>query len=190
MDQTARPPSEVLPGELRALRRHRGWTQQELADQLEELGASIDRSTVAKIESGGRRLTIDEVFLFAAALEVSPLALLLPRREEVIAVAPKLNASSTDVLQWARGVHPLGLTDPAEAGAYRLFYEARPDYEAAAIRRRPGIRDLWMLAHLAMVYAGADEEGALVSLQRVLGYLSADAGAELAKLDRDLPEAS
>ena len=51
----------------------RGLTQQAIAD-----ASGVDRSTVAKIESGDRRMTLDDSVLFARALDVPLLTLLDP----------------------------------------------------------------------------------------------------------------
>jgi transcriptional regulator with XRE-family HTH domain len=63
---------------IRELRRRHGWTQQELADRLNQLGAHIDRAAVAKVELEKRRLTLDEAFHYALALDVAPVHLLVP----------------------------------------------------------------------------------------------------------------
>jgi transcriptional regulator with XRE-family HTH domain len=182
----ARTPSEILVGELQAARGRKGWTQRQLADRLEELGAPLDRSTIAKVESGKRGVLLDEVFWFAVALDVSPPALVLPRDAEPVQLAPALEAGSWEALQWFRGLYPLAATDaaesPVDSPAVRFFYEACPDYEAETIRRFPGVRDIWFLASLAMTYGSGDER--LESLERVLIHMREDLAAEIRKVRR------
>lgn len=62
------------PGErLRTLRDARGLTQQELADR-----AGMDRSAVARIEIGDRRMTGTEVIYLADSLDAQPIDLTGP----------------------------------------------------------------------------------------------------------------
>ena len=52
----------------------------------------IDRSSIAKIESGKRGVSLDELFWFAVALDVSPMALCVPRDGVELQVAPTVAA--------------------------------------------------------------------------------------------------
>lgn len=53
-------------------------TQADLAKQLRENGHPIPVSSIGRIESGDRRIEVDDLMAIALALGVSPLALLLP----------------------------------------------------------------------------------------------------------------
>jgi transcriptional regulator with XRE-family HTH domain len=53
-------------GRVRALRRARGWTLADVA-----AAADMDPSTLSRLESGTRRLTLDHLPVLARALEVS-----------------------------------------------------------------------------------------------------------------------
>lgn len=57
----------------------RNMTQQALSDRMAELGRPIPTSSIGKIESGLRTVDVDDLMALAAALDVSPLGLLLPR---------------------------------------------------------------------------------------------------------------
>ena len=58
---------------VRQLRLNRGWSARELAEACARQGASsLTRSTIAKIESGGRRLTVGEAAILAQVLDVTP----------------------------------------------------------------------------------------------------------------------
>ena len=77
-------PTQVARRVAREVRRHRQMRQprmsvQNLADLTAELGMEIPRSVLANLE-GGRRDTISvaEVLVLAAALNVSPLELIFP----------------------------------------------------------------------------------------------------------------
>lgn len=124
-------PSEFVGPQVRVLRKRRDWLQEDLAKRLEELGFSGWRqSKVAKIESGqAKRLTLDEVFELAVALDVTPLYLFTPDRGrdeqgEAIGVqlGPKISRSIPHVREWVRGQLPL--FDPTEEPAAARFYLA------------------------------------------------------------------
>lgn len=78
--------SEVVAARIKELRKGRGWTAQQLANRCEEVGAAqVSPAVIANIETGRlrdgqrtRMLTVEELLLFALALDVPPLALLLP----------------------------------------------------------------------------------------------------------------
>src|SRR6202035_6197156 len=81
-------PSQVLARQVRALRKRLDWTQEDLAWRLQELGTSMDQSMVARIENGKRAVSLDEMFVLAGALDVSPAALVMPRESGQVRVAP------------------------------------------------------------------------------------------------------
>lgn len=53
-----------------------GLSQGELADRAAERGLSLHQTTVSKIESGTRAVTVDDLWILASALGVSVLELL------------------------------------------------------------------------------------------------------------------
>jgi transcriptional regulator with XRE-family HTH domain len=111
---------------VRTLRKRSTMTQQGLADRLAQLGARIDRSAVARIESGERDLSLEEAFQFAWALDVAPVHLFVPTDgDEPIEIGPKVQASPDEVRKWIRGRDPL-LTDP------RVYFTAVPASEFGA----------------------------------------------------------
>jgi len=60
----------VIGPQVRSLREEQELTQEELAARCNLIGWNISRSTLAKIESQVRRVTDDEVALFAEALKI------------------------------------------------------------------------------------------------------------------------
>lgn len=62
--------------QIRALRRERGLSQEQLAAKLQLMGYSIGQKAVSRLETGDRVVTDCELLLFAQALHVSPLRLL------------------------------------------------------------------------------------------------------------------
>jgi transcriptional regulator with XRE-family HTH domain len=99
---------DTTAGQLRELRKRTGMTQQGLADRLAQLGARIDRSAIARVESGDRELSLVEAFQVAWALHVAPVHLFVPTdSDEPIELGPKMEASPAEVRRWIRGQEPL-----------------------------------------------------------------------------------
>jgi transcriptional regulator with XRE-family HTH domain len=97
---------------VRLLRQRRGWTQQQLADAARTLGPLrgagheryLDRSTIGKIETGLRDVSLVEVLVLAAALRVSPAALYLPsEREQRLEITNGTSITAHEALLWATG---------------------------------------------------------------------------------------
>src|SRR5439155_12423737 len=72
-------PGQVFGEQLEGIRRRKGWTQRQLADEMKRLNVPVGQSAIANIENSSRRVTVDEMMTFAVALGVSPAALLVPR---------------------------------------------------------------------------------------------------------------
>jgi transcriptional regulator with XRE-family HTH domain len=106
-DESELTPEEVFAMRVREARKRRGWTQKQLADRLTEIGYPTERTTVVKIEAGGRRSNapISDVFAFAVAFGVSPVHLLVPLDDEaevrIVGVAEPMKAPAARA--WIRG---------------------------------------------------------------------------------------
>lgn len=129
-------PSEVLARRLKDLRKRRGWSLQQLAEECAAAGA--DRLTENAIENiehgrrdkGGRRrrdLTVEEWLVLAYVLDVAPIHLLIPidaDESTPYQVVPKGGPSSAiHVRAWIRGLEPIGLVNP------KLYFAEVPDEE-------------------------------------------------------------
>jgi transcriptional regulator with XRE-family HTH domain len=93
----------VLARRVRQVRGRHGWSQERLAEQLESLGVRLHPTAIVKIERGTRGVSVDEALALAAALNVSPDVLLLPREDVKIALTPRLVASSDKIRRWFAG---------------------------------------------------------------------------------------
>ena len=84
--KTVAPPTDwsakltrTVAGQVRRYRDARGMSAQQLADACEKLGYPIPRSVIANLESGRREsVSLSELLVLAAALHVSPPALVIP----------------------------------------------------------------------------------------------------------------
>ncbi len=61
----------IIGGNVKKIRKQRGWTQDQLTAKCNLVGFNISRGTLAKIESRVRRVIDSEVQLLAMALQVS-----------------------------------------------------------------------------------------------------------------------
>jgi transcriptional regulator with XRE-family HTH domain len=111
-------PTRVIGERVAAIRRYRGWTQQDLADALQAVGIDIERIVIAKLESGRRPFVkVDELLALCVVLEVSPTDLLVPKDvddDRPYLVAPRAEARAVDAREWVRG-EGLLLTTPHPA---------------------------------------------------------------------------
>jgi len=179
--------SRTFGQQVRAARERRGWTQAQLVAELKKCGEPMDQATVARLETGKRGVSVDDLLLFALALGVAPLYLLLPRATGPVELAPGMAVSGWEALAWARGMYALPFTDATDTEAavddpeVRHYYEAVPDYEERAIRHHPLVRTLWLEVGYAMTCAASTSTRA--GLRRSLERTVATAEAALRHLD-------
>jgi transcriptional regulator with XRE-family HTH domain len=87
---------------VRHFREARRLSYAELSRQLADIGRDIPPLGLRRIESGERRVDVDDLVALALALGVSPLALLLPT--EASSLVPDGDSYSPERLwDWARG---------------------------------------------------------------------------------------
>jgi len=86
----------------RQFREKRGLGYADLSRKLAKMGREIPPLGLRRIESGGRRVDVDDLVALALALEVSPLVLLLPA--ETSSVTAKGDRYVAErIWSWARG---------------------------------------------------------------------------------------
>jgi transcriptional regulator with XRE-family HTH domain len=154
--------SEILAERVRSVRERRHWTQQELADRLQSFdGTQWKQPTIAKVESGKREVTVEELVALAFALGVSPAALMLPADDEaLVRLTPNTVAGAGSVLSWIRGTSPMGGTRIGETQSVdnvRFYEDERTDGQARAERALPGITRLTWDATMALMLASLRE---------------------------------
>ncbi|TPF79344.1 helix-turn-helix transcriptional regulator [Bifidobacterium sp. UTCIF-24] len=96
-----------------------GMQYKELAEKLTELGRPITPMGLKRIESGERKVDVDDLMALAVAFDVSPLTLLLPeggsRDVPAMATGCDHELGSNVLWLWACGEEPIKL--PADAQA-------------------------------------------------------------------------
>lgn len=94
------------------VRKARGLTTYQLAQLMKDAGRPIPQSGISRIESGLRRVDVDDLTALAVVLGVSPSALLLPLRDDADATVPITGAGEVpadDAWSWASNERPLRL---------------------------------------------------------------------------------
>ncbi len=97
--------------------------------RLKELGVDWDRATLARLEAGKRKASLDDAMLLATALGVSPQYLFLPRSSEPVQLAPNLTVEVRLARDWLRGWTPLREVDE------RTFFTEVSDDQLTAARK-------------------------------------------------------
>ena len=101
---------------VRQFRQKRGLGYADLSRKLAKMGREIPPLGLRRIESGDRRVDVDDLVALALALDVSPLALLLPA--ETSSVTPQGDRyTAEEIWAWARGDGML----PPDVGAEQLL---------------------------------------------------------------------
>ncbi|WP_176475337.1 helix-turn-helix domain-containing protein [Kocuria sp. WN036] len=115
------------------VKRLRGGMQYKaLSEKLAELGHAIPPLGLRRIETGARRVTVDDLVALAVALDVSPLTLLLPADGSRFAASPLTGVPDRPVAHnvqwlWALGQEPLELASEWDDDHMRerALYSAR-----------------------------------------------------------------
>lgn len=167
----------VLAVQIRALRAKQGVSQQVLAEMLGET-----QSTVTRIESGDRSITVSELFRIAAALDAAPVELLAASfAPDEVPVAGKTRLSADHAREWVKGERPL------PGGDEGRYWTNVPAGELTVRMRMPGLyllrgrlNDL-IRAMLAGNYIAAD------AALDTLDHMSAETRRDVEQLNEGKP---
>lgn len=145
------PTAERVAANVKQVREARRLSLEALSQRMGELGRPILRTGIAKIESGERRVDVDDLMALAIALEVTPNRLLLvsPVSDRadplqpggVLWLVPKVAGAAKNAWRWACGdllLRPQILDrDPFTVDeAYAWMVENRP--HRLPVRVSPG----------------------------------------------------
>jgi transcriptional regulator with XRE-family HTH domain len=121
---------ETTRERIRELRKRHAWTQQDLTDALNRIGAQTDRAAVAKVELGQRGLSLHEALQYAYVLDVAPVHLIVPLDddEKLALGANVVDCTPAALRAWIRGQRPLITQDP------RVYFTEVPLKEFQAMR--------------------------------------------------------
>ncbi len=137
---------DVARQRLRGLRLARGWTLDELARR-----SNIGASTISRIETGHRRLAIDNLADLAKALETTVDELLGDANDDDVVIRPTRNAGSGGVVHW-----PLTrLHDPSGRTVAKMRIPASKKRPAPQVH--PGREWFYVLAGTARLLLGDRE---------------------------------
>lgn len=103
------PTGRQVARSLRTFRRRRDdLSVYALSKRLEVMGYRLLPSGITRIEREERRVDVDDLIALSVALDVSPLALLLPgEMEATVSLAKGLDVPAATAWRWATGTRPL-----------------------------------------------------------------------------------
>jgi transcriptional regulator with XRE-family HTH domain len=157
----AKTPGEVFAAELRHIRNVHGWSQERLSEEMDRVGYPMERSTIAKIETRKRPVSLEEALALAVALGVSLKALVLPHGAIPgrVAMSPNCDVTAYEAALWFRGVSPLygsprfGYEDnEVDRDAERIFMESTT-YGEWRVRQMDGVGELELKAAALGLFA-------------------------------------
>lgn len=110
---------------LREFRQARHLSQAQLAARVNAQGGVVTQTTITRLERGPREVTLDEMLSLARALNVSPLALLLPTGDagEVMSI-DGVQVTAGKVVDWFLGHSPIDRGIEAQLA----YFSALPSY--------------------------------------------------------------
>jgi transcriptional regulator with XRE-family HTH domain len=105
--------SARIADNVRDVRKSRGMSTYDVSRALAGLGWPIAQSGIARVESGDRAVTVDDLLALAAALGCSPNRLLLPEVGDAATetLIGGITAAPDEMWGWARGEHPLAIAN-------------------------------------------------------------------------------
>jgi len=134
--------TRLIVDAVKRLRTARGWSAQQLAEEMTKAGVPWNSNTVANLELGRRKsLRVHELLALLFVLDVDkPLEVLVPEGE-VFPLLPKVSLDPMRVRAWLRGEG-----GPLRVAGRNLImekiaqqFEERGDLDLAAETRRLGI---------------------------------------------------
>lgn len=93
------PVGRRVPREVRRLREQKRWSTYRLSHELDGVGWLLRPPAITRMEGGHRGVTVDDLAALAAALDVSPITLMLgqPTGERKL-ITPSLDVNFADWL--------------------------------------------------------------------------------------------
>lgn len=112
MEDPAKRPGEVLAKQVLAWRKRRNLSVQALADRIAEIGGTLSRVAISRIENGNRSVSLDEWLQLAHALAVPPPLLFLDLEQgKPVQIAENVTIYPWLAWQWVVGDQAPVMTD-------------------------------------------------------------------------------
>ena len=169
---------------IRSAREAENTSAVKLAKRTSELGYPMHRTAIANIEAGERAVTVPELVILAAALNTSPLALLLDTADETIQILPGNDMNVADVIGWftgTTGATPTGVTSKRPARIELMMRLNEVDEQVA--RQREDLLQARAAAFTAPEALQEHEQGIVTHTQQLLDSLEAKRESILHMLD-------
>jgi transcriptional regulator with XRE-family HTH domain len=137
-------PSDIVGDQVREIRKRLGLSVDELAERCSVAGAPELTANALYLVEGGRRdkegrrrrrITVDELLVLAFALDVSPIALLLPPRRGDYPLTSGIQADAENVYLWLTGDRRQPTDDPDSATGAHGWAMQEADEARRALRR-------------------------------------------------------
>lgn len=107
------PISAYVVANVKRLRAERRWSLVELSEEMGRIGRPMLSSGLHRLESGRRRVDVDDLAALALAFGVSPITLLLPwsGHDGVVHLTETVTSDVTAAWEWLRAVRPIELPE-------------------------------------------------------------------------------
>lgn len=125
------PTARTVGANVRRLRQEIGDTQGALADRLKGNGHPIPVASIGRIESGDRRVEVDDLMALSVALGVSPLALLMPytrASSDDVSLTGWRKTTALDSWRWALAGAPLAWSEGGRHEEESLYLTVRRSF--------------------------------------------------------------
>jgi transcriptional regulator with XRE-family HTH domain len=100
----ARTPGETFRRRMSEARKLHNLTQRGLVARLHDKGLEINQAAIARIESGERKVSLDEAVAIAAVLDQAPMNLFLATDDRTpVLLAPAFKVDQATARRWAAG---------------------------------------------------------------------------------------
>ncbi|WP_082920603.1 helix-turn-helix domain-containing protein [Rhodococcus sp. YH3-3] len=156
--------TKAVVEQIRRYRQKRGLSYQQLADRCTELGYPTGRTTLANLEAHKRKsLTLHELIVLAAALEVPPVELIFPGIPDgEFQILPNKSQNAWDALKWFTGETkvPREAAQPDEPEYHLTLMRELDSIPGQISQWESDVRDTKIQYETAM--AAAEEEGSSV----------------------------
>lgn len=146
---TQGPTGDSVRSNVARLRREKRLTAEQLVERLALAGHKVPRTAISEIETGGRRVTVDDLVALALALEVTPNTLLLPDSdspETVVSLTSLASIPSRQAWAWAQGQFaPTPFADQDSFRTHSLpswLLQEQSQIENVRVRSTGQLRDL------------------------------------------------